>query len=78
MKSKKSFFNFEKDDENKSFDDDESNASENNFFHDMNENENQSEFARNSQKKENAMTKIVRNESKKSESENDWDEFFEF
>ena len=84
MKSKKSFFDFEKNDKNKSFDDDKlnandkSNANENNSFDDMNEDENQSDFAKSFQKKENAMTKIVRSESKKSESENDWDEFFDF
>ena len=79
MKSEKSFFNFEKDDEHKSFDDDESNtndessanANASNLFNDMNEDENQINSAKNSQKKENAMTKIVRDESKKSESKND-------
>ena len=70
MKSKKSFFNFEKNDKNKSFDDDESNANENNFSDDINENENQTDFAKNSQKNENAITKIVDEKSKKSESKN--------
>ena len=61
MKSEKSFFNFEKNDEHKSFDDDKSNvndesnananASANNLFDDMNENENQIDSAKNSQKK---------------------------
>ena len=46
MKWKKSFFNFEKNDEHKSFDDDESNANDesnenkNNSSDDMNEDEN--------------------------------------
>ena len=84
MKSKKSFFNFEKDDENKSFDDDksnandESNANENSLFDDMNEDENQTDSAKSFQKNENAMTRIIREESKKSESKNDRDEFFDF
>ena len=74
MKSKKLFFDFEKDDENKNFDDDkssandESSANENNFSDDINENENQSDSAKDFQKKENAMTRILRDESKKSES----------
>ena len=51
MKSKKSFFDFKKNDENKSFDDDESNANENNLFNDINKNENQTHFAKDSQKK---------------------------
>ena len=51
MKLKKSFFDFEKKDENKIFDDDELNANENNFFDDINESENQTNFAKNSQKK---------------------------
>ena len=77
IKSKKSFFDFEKNDENKSFDDDESNAndesntSEDNLFDDINEDENQTDSAKISQKKENAMTRIVDEKSKKSESEND-------
>ena len=48
MKSKKSFFNFDENDENKNFDDDKSHANENNFFDDMNENENETDFAKNS------------------------------
>ena len=81
MKFEKSFFDFEKNDEQKSFDDDKSNANvsvnaklnanANNFSDDMNENENQIDFAKNSQKKENAMTKIARDEQKKSDSKND-------
>ena len=85
MKSKKSFFNFEKNDEHENFDDDESsanananasananaNANANNSFDDINEDKNQTDFARNSQKKENAMTKIVRDESTKFNSKND-------
>ena len=39
MKSKKLFFNFDKNDENKNVDDEKSNANENNLFDDMNENE---------------------------------------
>ena len=85
MKSKKSFFNFEKNDEHKNFDNDKSNANTNtntnnksnanananNLFDDMNKNENQIDSAKNSQKKENAMTKIARDESTKSDSKND-------
>ena len=78
MKWKKSFFDFEKNDENKSFDDDKSNVDENNLSDDINESENQTNSAKTSQKKENAMTRIVDEKSKKSESENDWDEFFDF
>ena len=78
MKSKKSFFDFEKDDENKNFDDDELSANKNNFFDDMNENKNQTDFAKNSQKKEDAITRIFDDQSKKSESENDSNEFFDF
>ena len=63
MKSEKSFFDFEKNDEYKSFDDDESNTNDEssantkssvnakNLFDDINENENQIDFAKNSQKK---------------------------
>ena len=62
MKSKKSFFDFEKNDENKSFDDDESNANENNLSDNVNENENQTDSAKNFQKKkrydENCRRKI--------------------
>ena len=81
MKFEKSFFDFEKNDEQKDFDDDESNANANasaksdananNLSDDMNENENQIDFAKNSQKKKNAMTRIVRDEQKKSDSKND-------
>ena len=84
MKSKKSFFDFEKNDEHKNFDDDKSNANnkssvnESNLYNDMNENKNQIDYAKNSQKKENAMTKIVRDRSTKSDSKNDWKEFFDF
>ena len=78
MKSKKFSFNFEKNDENENFDNDESNVDENNSSDDMNENENQTDSAKISQKKENAMTRIVDEKSKKSESKNDWDEFFDF
>ena len=78
MKPKKSFFDFEKNDENKNFDDDESNANKNNLSADMNEKENQIDSAKNSQKKENAITKIVDEKSKKSESKNDWEIFFDF
>ena len=46
MKSKKSFFDFEKNDENKSFDDDESNVDENNFSDNINKSENQTDFAK--------------------------------
>ena len=70
MKSKKSFFDFEKNDENKIFDDDESSANKNNLFDNMNEDENQTDSAKNSQKK-NAMTKIVDEKSTKSDSKND-------
>ena len=76
MKSKKSFFDFEKDDKHESFDDDESNANDelnankNNSSDDINENENQIDSAKNLKKK-NAMTKIVDEQSKKSESKND-------
>ena len=76
IKSKKSFFDFEKNDEHENFDDnksnanDESNANEDNSFDDMNENENQTDFAKSSQKK-NAMTKIVDEQSKKFKSKND-------
>ena len=63
MKSKKLFFNFDEDDE--------SNASENSSFNNMNEDKNQTDSAKNSQKKENAMTKIVDEESTKSNSKND-------
>ena len=61
IKSKKSFFDFDQNDENKSFDDDKSNANENNFFDDVNEDENQNDSAKNSQKKrynENCRRKI--------------------
>ena len=82
MKSEKSFFDFEKNDEHESFDDNESsanaNASASNSSDDMNENKNQTDSAKNSQKKENAMTKIVRDEQTKSDSKNDWEEFFDF
>ena len=92
MKSKKSSFNLEKNDEHESLDDDESsananasanantsanananasaNASANNPFDDMNKDENQTDFAKNSQKKENAITKIVRDEQTNSDSKN--------
>ena len=71
MKSKESFFDFEKNDENENFDDDESNVDENNFFDDMNESEDQTDSAKIFQKKENAITRIVDEKSKKSESKND-------
>ena len=51
MKSKKSFFDFDENDENKSFDDDKSSVIENNSFDDVNENENQTDSAKSSQKK---------------------------
>ena len=70
MKSKKFFFDFEKNDENKTFDDDESSVDENNLFDDMNESENQTDSAKISQKK-NAIKRIIDEESKKSESKND-------
>ena len=47
-----------------------SNANANNLFDDMNENENQTDSAKSFQKKENAMTKIARDEQKKSDSKN--------
>ena len=86
MKSEKSFFDLEKNDEHESFDDDKSNASAsasananaNNLSNDMNENEDQTDPAKDSQKKENAMTKIARDEQTKSDSKNDWEEFFDF
>ena len=84
MKLEKSFFNFEKNDEHENFDDDESNANNessanaNNLFDIMNENENQTDFARDSQKKENAMTKIVRDESTKFDSKTTEKSFFIF
>ena len=46
MKSKKSFFDFEKNDENKNFDDDKLNVDENNLFDDMNKSENQIDSAK--------------------------------
>ena len=70
MKSKKSFFDLEKNDEHKNFDEDKSNANdessanENNSFNDMNKNENQIDFAKIFQKKENAITRIVDEKSK--------------
>ena len=51
IKSKKSFFDFDENDENKSFDDDESNANKNNSFDDVNKNENETAFAKSSQEK---------------------------
>ena len=71
IKSKKSFFDFDKNDEKENFDDDESNANENNSFDNVNKNENQTDFAKNSQKKENVITRIVDEKSKKSQSKND-------
>ena len=65
MKSKKSFFDFNKNDENKSFDDDESNANENKLFDNINENENQINSAKNCQKKKDVTTKIVEEKSTK-------------
>ena len=70
IKSKKSFFNFDKNDENKNFDDDESNANKNNFSDNINENENETNFAKNSQKKKNAMTNIIDEKSTKFDSKN--------
>ena len=62
MKSKKSFFDFDKNDKNKNFDDDESSANENNSFDDVNKNEIEIDFAKDSQKKkrddENCRRKI--------------------
>ena len=87
IKSKKSFFDLKKNDEHKIFDDDKSSAnananasanananasaSANNLSDDMNEDENQTDFAKNSQKKEKTMTKIVRDEQTKFDSKND-------
>ena len=71
IKSKKLFFDFDKNDENKNFDDDKSNANENNFFDDINENENKIDSAKSSQKKKNAMTRIVDEKSTKFDSKND-------
>ena len=61
MKFEESFFNFEKNDKHKNFDDDKLNANDesnanasanaSNLFDDMNENENQTDFAKNFQKK---------------------------
>ena len=54
MKSKKLFFNFEKNDEHENFDDDKSNANDEssakkvNLSDDMNENKNQTNSAKNS------------------------------
>ena len=70
-------FNFDKNDENKSFDDDKLSTNINNFFDDMNENENEIDSAKNSQKK-NAMTKIVDEKSINSDLKNDWKKFFNF
>ena len=78
IKSKKSFFDFDENDKNESFDDDESNANKNNLSDDVNENENQTDFAKTSQKKENAMTKIVDEKSTKSDSKNHSKIFFDF
>ena len=90
MKFEKSSFDLEKNDEHESFNDDKSNANAklntnaksnanaNNPSDNMNENENQTDSAKNFQKKENAMTKIVRDEQTKSNSKNDWEEFFYF
>ena len=71
MKSKKSFFDFEKNDENKSFDDDESNANENNLFNYINKNKNLIDFVKSFQKKKDVITKIVDEKSTKFNSKND-------
>ena len=71
IKSKKSFSNFDKNDENKNVDDEKSNANKNNFFDDINENKNKNDFAKNAQKKENAITKIDDEKSSKSKSKHD-------
>ena len=71
IKSKKSFFDFDENDEKKNFDDDKSNANENNLSDDINENENETDSAKNSQRKKDAMTKIVDEKSTKSDSKND-------
>ena len=85
MKSKKFSFDLEKDDEHESFDDNKSHmndessananaksdANANNSSDDMNEDENQTDSAKSLQKKENAMTRIVRDEQMKSDSKND-------
>ena len=69
IKSEKSFFDLEKNDEHKNFDNDESNANNessanananaNNLFDDMNEDENQTDFAKNSQKKKTRWRKLL-------------------
>ena len=51
MKSKKSFFNFDENDENKNVDDEKSNANKNNSFDDINESKNENDSANNAQKK---------------------------
>ena len=51
MKSKKSFFDFDENDENENFDDEKLSANENNLFNDVNKNENKIDFAKSSQKK---------------------------
>ena len=87
IKFEKSFFDFEKNDKHENFDDDEfsantklnananananASANANNLFDDMNEDENEIDSAKNSQKKKNAITKIVRDEQTKSDSKND-------
>ena len=78
IKSKKSFFNFDENDENESFDDDELNANKNNLFDNINKNENETDSAKNSQKKENAITKIVDEKLTKFDLKNNWKEFFNF
>ena len=51
MKSKKSFFDFDENDEIENFDDDELNIDENNLFNNVNKNKNEIAFAKDSQKK---------------------------
>ena len=62
IKSKKSFCDFDENDENEDFDDDESNVDENNLFDDVNEDENETASAKDSQKRkrddENCRRKI--------------------
>ena len=75
IKSKKSFFAFDENDENKNVDDEKLIANENNFFDDMNksenENENENNSTKNAQKKENAITRIDDEKQSKSKSKND-------
>ena len=71
IKSKKSFFDFDKNDENKRVDDEKSSANKNNSSDDMNKNENETYLAKNAQKKEDAMTRINDETSTKFDSKND-------